>query len=209
VLNHVCLHQSVIGQEAIKQMELAGEEPDIIVGCVGGGSNFAGLSFPFIQKKITEKKPYRIIAVEPVSCPTVTKGELRYDFGDTAEMTPLMMMYTLGHKFMPPRIHAGGLRYHGMAPMISHAVKLGLMEAVAYPQMKVFDAAVQFARTEGIVSAPEAAHAIRAVIDEAIKCRQEGKKRVILFNHSGHGLLDLAAYENYLSGKMKDVDNGN
>jgi len=209
VLNHVCLHQSVVGQEAIKQMELAGEEPDIIVGCIGGGSNFAGLSFPFIRKKITEKKPYRVIAVEPVSCPTVTKGDLRYDFGDTAEMTPLMMMYTLGHKFMPPRIHAGGLRYHGMAPMVSHAAKLGLIEARAYPQLKVFDSAVQFARTEGIISAPETAHAIRAVIDEAIKCREEGKKRVILFNHSGHGLIDLAAYDSYLSGKMKDVDNGN
>ena len=148
------------------------------------------------------------MAVEPTACPSITKGEYRYDFGDTAEMTPLLMMYTLGHRFMPPRIHAGGLRYHGMAPMISHAVKLGLMEAVAYPQMKIFDAAMQFARTEGIVSAPESAHAIRAVIDEAIKCREEGKKRVILFNQSGHGLLDLAAYDSYLSGKMKDVENG-
>ena len=209
VLNHVCLHQTVIGQEALKQMELAGEEPEIIIGCIGGGSNFAGLSFPFVRRMITEKKKYRIIAVEPTSCPSVTKGELRYDFGDTAEMTPLLMMYTLGHKFMPPRIHAGGLRYHGMAPMISHCKKLGLMEAVAYPQTAIFDAALLFVRTEGIVSAPEAAHAIKAVVDEAVKCREEGKKRVILFNHSGHGLLDLSAYDSYLSGKMKDVDNGN
>ncbi|MCS7338094.1 MAG: TrpB-like pyridoxal phosphate-dependent enzyme [Verrucomicrobiae bacterium] len=209
VLNHVCLHQTVIGLEAIKQMEMAGEEPDVIIGCIGGGSNFAGLTFPFIRKKIVEKKPYRIIAVEPTSCPSVTKGELRYDFGDTAEMTPLLMMHTLGHKFMPPRIHAGGLRYHGMAPMVSHAVKLGLVEAVAYPQTKVFEAAVTFARSEGIIPAPEPAHAIKAVIDEAIKCREEGRKRVILFNLSGHGLLDLSAYDSYLSGKMKDVEEGN
>jgi len=208
VLNHVCLHQTVIGQEAIKQMEMAGEEPDVIIGCIGGGSNFAGLSFPFIRKKISEKKQYRIIAVEPTSCPSVTKGELRYDFGDTAEMTPLLMMYTLGHKFMPPRIHAGGLRYHGMAPMISHCKKLGLMDAVAYSQTKVFEAAVKFARSEGILPAPEPSHAIAAVIDEAVKCRQEGKKRVILFNLCGHGMLDLAAYDTFLSGKMKDVENG-
>ena len=208
VLNHVCLHQTVIGQEAIKQMEMAGEEPDVIIGCIGGGSNFAGLSFPFIRKKISEKKQYRIIAVEPTSCPSVTKGELRYDFGDTAEMTPLLMMYTLGHKFMPPRIHAGGLRYHCMAPMISHCKKLGLMDAVAYSQTKVFEAAVKFARSEGILPAPEPSHAIAAVIDEAVKCRQEGKKRVILFNLCGHGMLDLAAYDTFLSGKMKDVENG-
>ena len=209
VLNHVCLHQTVIGQETIQQMAQAGEEPDVIIGCVGGGSNFAGLSFPFVRKKITENKQYRIIAVEPTSCPSVTKGELRYDFGDTAEMTPLLMMYTLGHKFMPPRIHAGGLRYHGMAPMISHCRKLGLMEAVAYPQMKVFESAVLFARTEGILPAPEPSHAISAVIDEAVKCREEGRKRVILFNLSGHGLLDLSAYDSYLAGTMKDVDNEN
>ena len=208
VLNHVCLHQTVIGQEAIKQMEMAGEEPDVIIGCIGGGSNFAGLSFPFIRKKISEKKQYRIVAVEPTSCPSVTKGELRYDFGDTAEMTPLLMMYTLGHKFMPPRIHAGGLRYHGMAPMISHCKKLGLMDAVAYSQTRVFEAAVKFARSEGILPAPEPSHAIAAVIDEAAKCRQEGKKRVILFNLCGHGMLDLAAYDTFLSGKMKDVENG-
>jgi tryptophan synthase beta chain len=204
VLNHVCLHQTVIGQECIQQMKLAGEEPEVIIGCIGGGSNFAGMSFPFLQQVLAEKKRYRIVAVEPASCPSVTGGELRYDFGDTAEMTPLMMMYTLGHKFMPPRIHAGGLRYHGMAPMVSHARKLGLIEAVAYPQMRVFEAAVLFARTEGIVPAPEPSHAIAAVVDEAIKCREEGKQRVILFNLCGHGMLDLAAYDTYLSGKMQD-----
>jgi len=205
VLNHVCLHQTVIGQEAIKQMELAGEEPDSIIACCGGGSNFAGIAFPFIHKKITEKKKYRIVAVEPSACPTLTRGELRYDFGDTAEMTPLLMMHTLGHKFMPPSIHAGGLRYHGMSPMVSHALKLGLVEAEAYHQTKVFEAAVQFARTEGIVAAPESAHAIAAVIREAIAAREAGKPRVILFNLSGNGMLDLGAYETYLSGKLQDA----
>jgi tryptophan synthase beta chain len=207
VLNHVCLHQTVIGQEAIQQMEMAGEAPDVVVGCVGGGSNFAGIAFPFVKQKLAGTSQCRIVAVEPESCPTLTKGELRYDFGDTAEMTPLMMMYTLGHRFMPPSIHAGGLRYHGMAPMVSHVVKLGLAEAVSLPQMKIFDAAVTFARNEGIVPAPEASHAIAAVIDEAVKCREEGKKKVILFNLSGHGFLDLAAYDTFLSGKMKDVEN--
>jgi tryptophan synthase beta chain len=204
VLNHVCMHQTVIGQEAIRQMELAGEEPDVIIGCVGGGSNFAGIAFPFIRKKIVEKKRYRIIAVEPSSCASLTKGELRYDFGDTAMMTPLLWMYTLGHDFIPPKIHAGGLRYHGMAPTVSHAKKLGLIDAVAFPQTKVFEAAVQFARTEGIVPAPEPSHAIRAVIDEAIKAREENKKRVILFNLCGHGMLDLASYDAFLAGKLKD-----
>ena len=205
VLNHVCLHQTVIGQEAIKQMELAGEEPDSIIACCGGGSNFAGIAFPFIRKKITEKKKYRIVAVEPSACPSMTRGELRYDFGDTAEMTPLLMMHTLGHKFMPPSIHAGGLRYHGMSPMVSHALKLGLVEAEAYHQTKVFEAAVQFARTEGIVPAPESAHAIAAVVQEAVAAREAGRKRVILFNLSGNGMLDLNAYETYLSGKLQDV----
>ncbi len=205
MLNHVCLHQTVIGQEAIKQMELAGEEPDSIIACCGGGSNFAGIAFPFIHKKITEKKKYRIVAVEPSACPSMTRGELRYDFGDTAEMTPLLMMHTLGHKFMPPSIHAGGLRYHGMSPMVSHALKLGLVEAEAYHQTKVFEAAVQFARTEGIVPAPESAHAIAAVIQEAMAAREAGRKRVILFNLSGNGMLDLSAYETYLSGKLQDA----
>ena len=208
VLNHVCLHQTVIGQEAIKQMEMAGEAPDVVIGCIGGGSNFAGIAFPFVRQKIVEKKTTRIVAVEPSSCASVTQGELRYDFGDTAEMTPLMMMYTLGHKFMPPSIHAGGLRYHGMSPAVSHVKKLGLIDAISYPQMKVFEAAVTFARTEGILPAPEPSHAIAAVIDEAVKCREEGKKKVILFNLCGHGMLDLAAYDMFLSGKMKDVGNG-
>jgi tryptophan synthase beta chain len=205
VLNLVCLHQSVIGQETVKQMEMAGEDPDIIIGCAGGGSNFAGFAFPFVQRKIKERKNYRIIAVEPESCPSLTKGELRYDFGDTAETTPLLMMHTLGHTFMPPSIHAGGLRYHGMSPMVSHCKKLGLIEAVALPQIKVFKAAVQFARSEGIVPAPESSHAISATIDEAIKCREENRKRVIVFNLSGNGLLDLAAYDAFLSGRMQET----
>jgi tryptophan synthase beta chain len=205
VLNHVCLHQTVIGQETIRQMEIAGEEPDVIFGCCGGGSNFAGLVFPFLHKKITEKKKYRIIGVEPSACPTLTKGDLRYDFGDTAETTPLLMMYTLGHQFMPPAIHSGGLRYHGMSPMVSHALKLGLIEAQAYHQTKVFEVATLFARTEGIVPAPESAHAIAAVVDEAIQAREAGQKRVLLFNLSGHGLLDLSAYETYLTGKLQDL----
>jgi tryptophan synthase beta chain len=204
VLNHVCLHQSVIGQETIKQMALAGEEPDVVIGCVGGGSNFAGIAFPYLEQKITQQKKIRIVAVEPSSCPSITKGELRYDFGDTAGMTPLLWMYTLGHDFMPPSIHAGGLRYHGMAPMVSHAAKLGLLEAVAYPQTKVFEAALQFARTEGIIPAPESSHAVRAAVDEALAARADGKKRVIVFNLSGHGMLDLSAYDAYLTGKLKD-----
>jgi tryptophan synthase beta chain len=205
VLNHVCLHQTVIGQETIRQMEQAGEEPDAIFGCVGGGSNFAGLAFPFVAKKIKEKKNYRIVAVEPTACPSITKGELKYDFGDTAETTPLMMMYTLGHSFMPPSIHAGGLRYHGMAPMVSHACKLGLVEAEAYHQTQIFEAATLFARTEGIVPAPESAHAIAAVAQAATQAREAGRKRVLLFNLSGHGLLDLSAYESYFQGKLQDV----
>ena len=205
VLNHVCLHQTVIGQEAIKQMEAAGEEPDVVIACAGGGSNFAGLAFPFLRGKLKEKKRYRIMAVEPSSCPSMTKGELRYDFGDTAGMTPLMCMYTLGHDFIPPSIHAGGLRYHGMSPAVSQALKLGLIEAKAYPQIPVFEAAMMFARAEALIPAPESAHAIRAAIDEAIQARDEGKKRVILFNLSGHGLLDLTAYDAYLNGALQDV----
>jgi tryptophan synthase beta chain len=204
VLNHVCLHQTVIGEETIRQMEMAGEAPDVIFGCCGG-SNFAGLVFPFLREKIKRKQNYRIVGVEPSACPSLTKGELRYDFGDTAETTPLMMMYTLGHNFMPPSIHAGGLRYHGMSPMVSHALKLGLIEAEAYHQTKVFEAATLFARTEGIVPAPESAHAIAAVITEAVKAREAGKQQVLLFNLSGHGLLDLSSYETYLHGKLQDV----
>lgn len=205
VLNHVCLHQSVIGQEAIRQMEMAGEGPDVVIGCAGGGSNFAGLAFPFLERKIKRGWRGRVVAVEPSACPSLTQGELRYDFGDTAETTPLVMMYTLGHKFMPPSIHAGGLRYHGMSPMVSHALKLKLIEAHAVHQTKVFDAGLLFARTEGIVPAPESAHAIAAVVREADQARESGQKRVVLFNLSGHGLLDLAAYETYLGGSMVDV----
>jgi len=204
VLNHVCLHQSIVGQECIKQMELAGESPDVVIGCVGGGSNFAGIAFPFVSSNMAKKSNCRIVAVEPSVCASLTKGELRYDFGDTAEMTPLMMMYTLGHDFIPPSIHAGGLRYHGMAPTVSHAYKLGLIDAVAYPQTKVFENAILFSRTEGIVPAPESSHAICAAVDEAIKAREENKKRVILFNLSGHGMLDLASYDSYLAGHLKD-----
>ena len=205
VLNHVCLHQTVIGQESIRQMEMAGEEPDAIFGCCGGGSNFAGLVFPFLRRQITEGKKYRIVGVEPSACPSLTKGELRYDFGDTAETTPLLMMYTLGHKFMPPAIHAGGLRYHGMSPLVSHVLKLGLMEAESYHQTEVFQQATLFAQTEGIVPAPESAHAIAAVAREALQAREAGQKRVLLFNLSGHGLLDLSAYETYQSGKLQDL----
>ncbi len=205
VLNHVCLHQTVIGEETIRQMELAGETPDVIVGCCGGGSNFAGIAFPFIRLKIKNGFKGRIVGVEPSACPTLTKGEFRYDFGDTAETTPLMKMFTLGHNFMPPSIHAGGLRYHGMSPMVSHAMQLGLMEAQAVAQTKVFEAATLFARSEGLVPAPESSHAIATVVSEAIQAREEGKKRVIVFNLSGHGLLDLSAFESYLHGKLQDV----
>jgi tryptophan synthase beta chain len=205
VLNHVLMHQTVIGQEALRQMEQAGEEPDVLIGCVGGGSNFAGLVFPFVRRKIVEDKPYRIVAVEPSACPTLTGGEYRYDFGDTAGMTPLLRMHTLGHDFIPPRIHAGGLRYHGVAPAVSHLHQLGLIDAVACPQTRVYESAVLFARTEGIIPAPEAAHAVHVAVNEASAARDAGEKRVILFNLSGHGMLDLAGYETYLSGALQDV----
>lgn len=203
VLNHVLLHQTVIGLESKKQFEIAGDYPDIIIGCCGGGSNLGGLSFPFLHDKINGKN-MRIVAVEPTSCPTLTKGEFRYDFGDTAGLTPLLMMYTLGHDFIPPGIHAGGLRYHADAPLICQLYKDKLIEATAYGQTAVFDAAVKFARTEGIIPAPETAHAIAAVMDEAVKCREEGKEKTIFFNLSGHGYLDLTAYADYLSGKLDD-----
>lgn len=202
VSNHVLLHQTVIGQEAKKQMEMAGAYPDVIIGCVGGGSNFAGLAFPFLADKIAGKD-VRAVAVEPSSCPTLTKGEFRYDFGDTAQMTPLFKMYTLGSDFIPPGIHAGGLRYHGMAPLVSLCYNLGLMEATAYPQLEVFQAAMQFAKAEGIIPAPESSHAIRAAIDEALIAKEEGKERVILFNLSGNGYLDLGAYDAYLAGQLQ------
>ena len=198
VLNHVLLHQTVIGLEAKDQLAAAGETlPDVIVGCCGGGSNLGGISLPFVPEATV-----RLLAVEPASCPTLTAGRFDYDFGDTAGLTPLLPMYTLGHEFIPPSIHAGGLRYHGDAPIISNLVKAGRMEAVAYPQSKVFEAAVQFARTEGTIPAPETSHAIRAVIDEALQAKEEGVERVILFNYSGHGLLDLSAYDDYLHGRL-------
>jgi len=203
VLNHVLLHQTIIGLEAKKQLESIGEKPDIIVGCVGGGSNFAGLCYPFI--KDAQKDGIKIIAVEPSACPTLTKGEYRYDYGDTAGLTPLLKMFTLGHDFIPPPIHAGGLRYHGDAPTLCLLVKHGIIEARAVRQIPTFEAGVLFARTEGIVPAPETNHAIRVVIDEAIKAREEGEEKVILFNFSGHGLLDLKAYDDFLHGKLLDT----
>jgi tryptophan synthase beta chain len=204
VLNHVLLHQTVIGQEAIKQMEMAGEYPDVVIGCAGGGSNFAGLALPLLRNRFVDGKKTRFIAAEPEACPTLTRGEYTYDFGDTASMTPLMPMYTLGHSFVPPGIHAGGLRYHGMAPLISKLVKDGHIEAIAYHQTTAFEAAIQFARTEGILPAPESSHAIRAAIDEALAAREAGEPRVILFNLSGHGHFDLEAYSQYLSGNLED-----
>ncbi len=206
VLNHVLLHQTVIGLEAKKQMELAGEEPDILIGCVGGGSNFAGFVFPFVRDKIVEGKNYRIIAVEPTAAPTLTKGLYKYDFGDTAQMTPLIKMYTLGHTFMPPPIHAGGLRYHGMAAQVCALYDKGLIEAQAVHQNPVFEAAVHFARAEGIVPAPESAHAVRVAMDEALKAKERGEKKVIVFNLSGHGHFDLSAYEAFLAGKLEDYE---
>ncbi len=204
VLNHVLMHQTVIGLEALKQLEKAGEFPDVVIGCVGGGSNFAGLAFPFVREKLVSKRNVQIIAVEPEACPSITKGEYTYDFGDEAGMTPLVKMYTLGHNFVPAGIHAGGLRYHGMAPLVSLLCNEKVVEARAVPQLATFDAAIQFARTEGIISAPETAHAIRVTIDEALKCKQTGQKKVILFNHSGHGFFDMASYDAYLSGKLQD-----
>jgi tryptophan synthase beta chain len=205
VLNHVLMHQTVIGEEARKQMEMAGFYPDIIVGCIGGGSNFAGLFLPFLRDKLDGSRPgLRIVNVEPESCPTVTRGLYAYDFGDVAGMTPLLKMFTLGHEFIPPPVHAGGLRYHGMAPIICHLHRLGLVEATAVPQVATFEAGVQFARAEGILSAPETNHAIRVTIDEALKCRESGEAKTILLGHSGHGHFDLAAYEAYLSGKLED-----
>jgi len=204
VLNHVLLHQTVIGEECLKQMEMAGEYPDVVIGCVGGGSNYAGIALPFMRDRLTAGKKTRFLAAEPEACPSLTKGKYAYDFGDTAQMTPLTKMHTLGHSFVPPGIHAGGLRYHGMAPIISALVEQGHMEARAYAQTRVFDAAVQFARTEGILPAPESSHAIKAAIDEALAAREAGESRVILFNLSGHGHFDLGAYEQYLAGKLED-----
>ena len=206
VLNHVLLHQTIIGQEALMQLEMAGDTPTLIVGCTGGGSNFAGLSFPFIKEKLDGKMSPRILAAEPASCPSLTRGIYAYDFGDTAGMTPLMKMHTLGHDFIPDPIHAGGLRYHGMAPLISHLHEEGLMDAESVPQTECFAAAVQFARTEGIVPAPEPTHAIALAIREALKAKETGEETVILTALCGHGHFDLAAYENYLAGAMVDED---
>ncbi len=206
VLNHVLLHQTVIGEEALKQLAMVGETPDVLVGCTGGGSNFAGLSFPFLREKLAGRMNPTIRCVEPAACPTLTKGEYRYDFGDTAQLTPLVKMHTLGHNFIPDPIHAGGLRYHGMAPLVSHIYEAGLVEAIAAPQTECFAAAVQFARAEGIVPAPEPMHAIAAAVREALACKESGEEKVILTALCGHGHLDLAAYEAYFSGEMVDHD---
>jgi len=207
VLNHVLLHQTINGQEIKILMEDIGDYPDIIVGCVGGGSNAAGVYLPFIKDKLDGKKPdLRIINVEPASCPTLTKGLYAYDYGDEAGMTPLLKMYTLGHGFMPPPVHAGGLRYHGMAPIITHLHKLGIVEAVAVHQLGTFEAGIQFARTEGIICAPETDHAVRITIDEALKCKETGERKTILCALSGHGHFDMAAYDDYISGKLVDYE---
>ncbi len=207
VLNHVILHQTVIGLEARKQLASLDLYPDVVIGCVGGGSNFGGIAMPFAHDKMHDgKSDMRIVAVEPSSCPTLTKGLYAYDFGDTGKMTPLLLMYTLGHDFVPPPVHSGGLRYHGTAPIIANLAKNGIIEATSYMQNPVFEAALTFARTEGMVPAPETAHAIKATIDEALKCKETGEEKTILFCYSGHGLLDLAAYDAYLSGRLPDLE---
>jgi tryptophan synthase beta chain len=206
VLNHVLLHQTVIGLEAKKQMEMAGEQPDVVIGCVGGGSNYAGLAYPFMQDRLQGKAQTRFVAAEPAACPTLTKGKFAYDFGDTGQMTPLLPMYTIGHTFVPAPVHAGGLRYHGDAPSLSLLVRAGHMEARAYTQNPVFEAAIQFAKAQGIVAGPEPAHAIRAVIDEAVEAREAGQEKVILFNLSGHGHFDMQAYDDYLAGRLPEVE---
>jgi len=206
VLNHVCLHQTVIGQEAIEQMALAEVEPDVVVGCVGGGSNFAGIAFPYVRRVLRGEASTRFVAAEPAACPTLTRGAYRYDFGDTVGMTPLLPMFTLGHDFVPPPVHAGGLRYHGDSPIVSGLVKKGLVEARSYRQNETFEAAVRFARTETILPAPEPAHAIRATIEEAEAAREAGEERTILFNLSGHGHFDMSAYDAYFRGELEDPE---
>jgi tryptophan synthase beta chain len=205
VLNHVLLHQTVIGLEAKEQLKLAGDYPDVVIGCHGGGSNFSGVAFPFVADKAAGKK-VRIVAVEPTSCPTLTKGVYAFDYGDTAQMAPIAKMYTLGHDFMPPGIHAGGLRYHGAAPLVSLLVHHKVIEARAVGQLTCFEAAVQFARTEGIIPAPESSHAIRAAVDEALEAKREGKPRTVLFNLSGHGHVDMSAYDDYFAGRLEDFE---
>ena len=204
VLNHVLLHQTVVGQEAIRQMELADDYPDVVVGCTGGGSNFAGLSFPFIGRKLRAEQDVRVVAVEPANCPSLTKGKYAYDFGDTGQMTPLVKMHTLGSSFVPPSSHAGGLRYHGMAPLVSQLVDLGQVEPTAYSQTECFEAGVTFAKAEGILPAPEANHAVKGALVEAMRCKEEGESRAILFNLCGHGYFDMQAYMDYSSGKLAD-----
>ncbi len=206
VLNHVLMHQTVIGEEAIKQLALAGDTPDVIIGCTGGGSNFGGLAFPFLREKLAGKISPVIRAVEPAACPSFTRGVYAYDFGDTAGFTPLLKMHTLGHEFIPDPIHAGGLRYHGMSPLLSHIYELGLIEAVAKPQSECFEAGLRFARTEGIVPAPEPTHAVAACIEEALRCKETGEEKVILTALCGHGLLDLTAYSDYMSGQLRDYE---
>jgi tryptophan synthase beta chain len=205
VLNHVLLHQTVVGQEAMLQLEQANAYPDVIVGCTGGGSNFGGITFPFLGEQLRGGKKVRIVATEPSACPSLTKGKFAYDFGDTGHLTPLVKMHTLGSAFVPPGFHAGGLRYHGMAPMVSHILDLGLIEARSYDQIAVFEAGVQFARVEGILPAPEANHAVKGAIDEALRCKREGKAETILFNLCGHGHFDMQAYMDYFAGKLKDI----
>lgn len=206
VLNHVLLHQSVIGEEALKQMEMAGEYPDVVVGCVGGGSNFAGIAYPFLRENLTKGKTTKLLAVEPTATPSLTRGMYTFDYGDSAKMAPIVKMHTLGHDFIPAPIHAGGLRYHGMAPSLCALYDAGYIQAKAVPQLSTFEAAIQFAKCEGIIPAPESAHAIRAVIDEALDAKEKGEKRVILFNLSGHGNFDMAAYQSYFSGQLQDYE---
>ncbi len=204
VLNHVLLHQTIIGEEALKQLEMTGDFPDIVIGCFGGGSNFSGISFPFLRHKLTNGKDMKVIAVEPASCPKLTRGEFQYDFGDTVGLTPLIAMYTLGHNFVPAKIHAGGLRYHGAGAIVSQLLKDKIIEAQSILQLESFEAGVTFARTEGIIPAPETSHAIASVIREAKKAKEEGKSKTILFNFSGHGLVDMAAYDQYFSGALEN-----
>jgi tryptophan synthase beta chain len=206
VLNHVLMHQTIVGQEAMKQLAMAGDYPDVVVGCTGGGSNFGGIAFPFLGEKLRGGKDVRIVAVEPAACPTLTRGKFAYDFGDTGHLTPLVKMHTLGSTFIPPGFHAGGLRYHGMAPQVSHVQELGLISSKAYHQTECFAAGVQFARTEGILPAPEANHAVKGAIDEALRCKAEGKSETILFNLCGHGHFDMQAYMDYFAGKLQDLN---
>ena len=206
MLNHVLLHQTVIGLEAIEQMAMAGDEPDIILGCAGGGSNFAGLTMPYIGRNLKGQSHARIVAVEPSACPTLTKGKFAYDFGDTGHLTPLVKMHTLGSNFMPPGIHAGGLRYHGMAPLVSHVMDLGLIEATSVQQLDAFSAGIQFARAEGIIPAPESNHAIAAAIREALVAKRDGEQKTILFGLSGHGHFDMQSYIAYQAGQLENYD---